>query len=96
MKRKVKKKTRTTRRKHEVFKFPKGKRKNHLDRFFLLNWKKSVAIVALWILSIFTHTTIFNFYMIQEPISFMIAILVIPAYLIASIVYTLDFHRGRK
>ncbi|MBI2042833.1 hypothetical protein HYT25_00400 [Candidatus Pacearchaeota archaeon] len=71
------------------------KRKNHLDRFFLLNWKKSILIVALWILSIFIHTTIFNFYMIQEPISFMISILVIPSYLIVSIIYTLDFHRRR-
>ena len=73
-----------------------GKRKTHLDRFFLLNWRKSISIVAIWILSIFIHTAIFNLYMIQEPISFLISILVIPAYLVASIVYTLDFHRKKR
>ena len=71
------------------------KRKNHLDKFFLLNWKKTISIIGLWVLAIFVHISIFNFYMIQEPISFLISILVIPAYLVASIVYTLDFHRRK-
>ena len=59
------------------------RRKNHLDKFFLLNGHKSVSIVALWILSVLIHTAIFNFYLFQEPISFIFAILVIPAYFIA-------------
>ena len=74
----------------------KPRRMKHLDAFFLLNWKKTILIVAVWILAVFIHTAIFNLYMIQEWISFLISILVIPAYLVTSIVYTLDFHRRKR
>ena len=86
MKRKVKRKSRGK----------KFRRTKHLDAFFLLNWRKSISIVGLWILAVVLHNAVYGLAGFEEPFFFLIAVLVIPAYLIASIVYTLDFHRGKK
>ncbi|MEK6819765.1 MAG: hypothetical protein AABY03_01030 [Nanoarchaeota archaeon] len=72
------------------------RRTKHLDVFFLLNWKKSISIVGLWALAVFLHNMVYGLAGFEEPFFFLIAVFVIPAYLIASIVYTLDFHRRKK
>ncbi len=68
----------------------------NLGKFFLLDWKKSVGIVALWIFSAIAHNAIFGFYMIEEPFFFTLAVVVIPAYLVASIIYTLLLCKHKR
>lgn len=91
MKRKVKRKT-----SRKISKGTKFRRTKHLDAFFLLNWKKSISIIGLWVLSVVAHNMVYGLSGFEEPVFFLIAVLVIPAYLIASIIYTLDFHRRKR
>ena len=73
----------------------KNKGRN-LGKYFLLDWKKSLGIVALWIFSVIAHNAIYGFFMIEEAFFFTLAFPLIPLYLIIAIIYTLDFYRKRR
>ena len=74
----------------------KKERNSNLRKFFLLDWKRAIGVVALWIFAVVAHNAIFGFYMIEEPFFFTLAVIIIPAYLIASIIYTLLLCKHKK
>jgi hypothetical protein len=72
------------------------KRKNKLAEFFTLSWKKTAIVLMIWIGAVFFHNMIYAFIVgvlkieiIDEPFFFIIAVIIIPAYFIISIIYTL-------
>ena len=71
-------------------------KKSNFGKFFLLDWKRAVGVVTLWIFAGIAHNAIFGFYMIEEPFFFSLATIVIPAYLIASIIYTLILCKHKR
>lgn len=74
----------------------------NLEKYFLLSWKKVLIIIAAWILSVILHNLVYallyNFFSStegDEPVFFIIAVIIIPLYFIISVVYTI-FHKLRK
>lgn len=71
------------------------KKKRNLDKYFLLSWKRILIIIAAWFISVILHNmvyiliTFFNpSFEGDEAFFFIIAVIVIPVYLIISVVYT--------
>jgi len=69
---------------------------NNLDKWFLLSWKKVAIILIAWIASVILHNIVyaifydyFNAIGGDEPFFFLIAIFVIPLYLVVLIIYTI-------
>ena len=73
--------------------FTKGK--NKLDKWLLLSWKRFILLVVIWIVAVVMHNLIYAFFIgvlgieFEEPVFFIIATIVIPAYFIISVVYSL-------
>ncbi|MHA1190875.1 MAG: hypothetical protein ACTSP9_01095 [Promethearchaeota archaeon] len=68
----------------------------NLDKWFLLSWKKVAIILIAWIASVILHNIIYaifyDYYNAiggDEAFFFLIAIFVIPLYLLVSIIYTI-------
>ena len=72
------------------------RRKSNLAKFFLLDEERTIGAIVLWIFAVVAHNAIFGFYMIEEPFFFTLAVIIIPAYLIASIIYTLLLCKHKK
>jgi transposase len=66
---------------------------NGWDRLFLLHIRKSLYIIIVWALSIIVHNLIYKFSAIDEPFFTIIAIYIIPVYLLISLIYTLSKHK---
>ncbi len=65
------------------------------DKFFLLSWKRILIIICAWILSFILHNVIYGLFKeffsranADEPVFFLLAVIVIPLYFIISLVYT--------
>ena len=84
------------RKKIKMKKRAKRKSKSGFGKFFLLDWKRAIGVIALWIFAIAAHNAIFGFYMIEEPFFFTLAVIAIPAYLIISIIYTLILCKHKR
>ena len=78
-----------------------------LKNFFLLSWKKTAIALMLFIVFVFFHNMIYGLFIVlfgedfwgngDEPIFFILAVIVIPLYFIISISYTLFVKmRGGK
>lgn len=70
---------------------------NNFDKCFLLSWKKVAIIIIAWIASVILHNIVYAIFYDyfnatiggDEPFFFLIAIFVIPTYLVVSIIYTI-------
>jgi len=70
---------------------------SNLDKWFLLSWKKVSIIIIAWIASVVLHNLVYAIFSDffnttiggDEPFFFLIAIFVIPTYLVVSIIYTI-------
>jgi len=60
-----------------------------LEKYFKLNLKKLFIILGAWIASVVLHNLVSAFFGIEDAFFFIIAIFVIPIYLIISIIYTI-------
>lgn len=74
----------------------------NLEKYFLLNWKKTLIIVIAWLLAVILHNVtyaIFYDFFIStggdEPVFFIIAVIIIPVYFITSVGYT-TYHYLKK
>jgi len=65
------------------------KRKNNLDKYLLLSWRKVWIIVVGGFVSILLHNLWYALFGFEEFVFFIIVIFLIPIYLITSLVYTL-------
>jgi hypothetical protein len=63
------------------------------DRIFLLQIRKSLLVIVIWVLSMIVHSLILRFAGIDEPFFATLALWIIPVYLLISIIYTLSKHK---
>jgi len=73
----------------------------NLKKIFLLSWKRTAILIIIWMVAVFFHNIISSFFIeilnldFEEPVFFLIAIIIIPVYFIISFIYTL-FKRVKK
>lgn len=64
------------------------------DKLLLLTWKKLLLIPAAWLLCVFLHNAIYGLFQAffepggDEPFFFLLAVVVIPIYTLACLVYS--------
>lgn len=73
----------------------KKKRKQPFWKYFLLTWKQFYILILIWFASVILHNLISSLIGKEEPVFFIISIIIIPLYLILGIVFTLT-HKVRK
>ncbi len=66
------------------------------DRYFLLSWRRLLWIIAAWTTAVILHNAIYAWFSSyfarvngDEAVFFIIATIIIPLYVIISLVYTL-------
>jgi hypothetical protein len=65
------------------------------EKLFLLDLKKDVAIIVLWVFSVFAHNAISALFYYEEAVFLTLAVIAIPIYVLVAIIYTFIFHRKR-
>jgi len=72
-----------------------GTKEMKLDRYLLLSWKRVLIIACVWVLSVLLHNLIYGLFYEHfsrtggdEPVFFILAVIVIPLYFIISLLYT--------
>ena len=69
--------------------------KHLLNKLFLLNTKRILVILAIWTLSVITHNIINLVFEIEERIFFFISGIILPFYLLVSILFFMRSHKER-
>lgn len=66
-----------------------------LDRYLRLSWRRILIVAAAWVLAVVLHNAIYGLFFDyfnrtggDEPVFFILAVLVIPLYFAVSLVYT--------
>ena len=74
-----------------------------LKSIFLLTWKKILLIPLAWVVAILLHKLVYGLFKDffdkhggDEPFFFIIAMIVIPLYLLICLVYTIVYHIMKK
>ena len=57
----------------------------------LLTWKKALLIIGAWIVSVVLHNAIGALFGFEEALFFIIAIFVIPIYVVVAVVYSVVY-----
>ena len=68
----------------------------NLEKYFLLSKSKIFYIILAFIATIVIHNAIYGLTKFKEPLFFMIAVTIIPAYVITTVFYTILHHGGMK
>ncbi|MDO8623293.1 MAG: hypothetical protein Q7R52_03525 [archaeon] len=55
---------------------------------FMLTWKKFVITLIIWLVAVLLHNFVSGMFQYEEAIFFVIAIVLIPAYLVIAALYT--------
>jgi len=63
-------------------------KRNKFDKYFLLSWKKLLAIVIIWFATVLLHNFWYFLFNFEEAIFFILAVIIIPLYTLISMVYT--------
>ncbi|NPV69202.1 MAG: hypothetical protein HPY55_00970 [Firmicutes bacterium] len=66
-------------------------RSRNLNRWLRLDVVRVLALGVAWVGSVVLHNLISGLLHVEEPVFFTIAVIVIPAYAIVAVVYTLAF-----
>ena len=68
-----------------------------LKDLFLFSWKKLLMIIVLWIVSVLLHNFLSALIGIEEPVFFLIAVIVLPIYFLIIIIYSIIYKlKSRK
>ena len=68
-----------------------------MKRFFLLDWNNLIILFVAEVISIIFHNLIYSIFNIEEPVFFFLAVIIIPLYLLISIIYTFfEYHKLKK
>jgi len=68
-----------------------------LKKLFTLTWKRFLLIIILWIVSVVIHNFGSALIEFEEPVFFIIAIIIIPIYFIISLINTIiQYFRSKK
>ena len=70
--------------------------KKEFDKYFLLSWRKAWIIVVGWFVAIMLHNLIGALFGIEEALFFIIAVVLIPIYVLIAIIYSLVKLVNRK
>jgi hypothetical protein len=54
-----------------------------------MSWKKLLLTIVLWFVSVILHNMVDAFFGVEEALFFILAVFVLPLYLIVSLVFTL-------
>ena len=65
------------------------KKKNKFDKYLLLNWKKVGWVVLAWFISVVLHNLWYALFNFEEAVFFLIAVIILPLYIIVLIIYSL-------
>ena len=66
-----------------------------MDRWLLLTWKRLLVIVVAWVLCVLCHNLIYALFSDaigpdgDEPVFFILAVIVIPLYFVGTVFYTI-------
>jgi hypothetical protein len=66
------------------------RKESKIERYFLLSGKKLAYAFVAWIVAIILHNLVSALLGIEEPVFFLIAVVIIPLYFLISLVYTLN------
>lgn len=64
-------------------------KKINLDKLFSLNLKRIGLIVLAWFVAVILHNAIYGLFGWEEPVFFIIAVIIIPIYFFFSVLYSL-------
>ena len=64
------------------------KRVSNPKGFFMLTWKKFIITLIIWLVVVLLHNFISGMFQYEETIFFIIAIVLIPAYLVIAVLYS--------
>lgn len=74
-----------------------------IRKVFLLTWKKALLIFGAFVVAVLLHNIVYGLFKSyfdrhggDEPFFFLIAVIVIPLYLLISLIYTLVFYLKKK
>lgn len=67
----------------------RGKRFSKFDRYFLLSWRRAWLIIIGWFLSVILHNAIYALFNFEEAFFFILAVIVIPIYVLIVLIYSL-------
>ncbi len=70
--------------------------KNKFDKYFLLNWQKVWIIIVSWFVSILLHNVFSALFNTEEVFFFIIAIFIIPIYVLVVLIYSLIKFFNKK
>lgn len=65
------------------------KSKKRSQKFLLLTWKSFFVMAIAWLLSVSLHNFVSGLINKEEPFFFILAVIIIPAYFIISLIYTI-------
>jgi uncharacterized membrane protein YgaE (UPF0421/DUF939 family) len=65
-----------------------------LDKFFTLSWKRMILILTGFFLAVILHNFVSALFGFEDVLFFIIAVFVIPLYLLVSIVYSIIKKTG--
>lgn len=60
-----------------------------LGKYFLLSWKRLALVLVAEVLAIVLHNAVYAIFGVEDALFFILAIFVIPIYLVVSVVFTL-------
>ncbi|MBU2633835.1 MAG: hypothetical protein KJ674_01170 [Nanoarchaeota archaeon] len=66
-----------------------------MKNLFLLTWKKILLIIASFVVSVILHNLVSGLLGVEEPVFFIISVIIIPIYFLICIGYSL-FNKYRK
>jgi hypothetical protein len=58
-------------------------------KFFALSWKNFGIAIIVWVIAVIVHNFWYGVFGFEEGVFFIIAVFIVPLYLIISIIYTL-------
>jgi Na+/melibiose symporter-like transporter len=60
-----------------------------IKNFLSISWKKIVVVLALWLISVILHNLISGLLGNEEAFFFIVAVFVLPIYLVVALLYSL-------
>ena len=77
----------------KIKKHKPGMLRHFFNKLLLLNTKRVLIILGVWILSVISHDVISAIYKIEEKVFYFISAIIIPLYLLIAIFYFIRTHR---
>ena len=74
----------------------KKRKKKVKQNIFIISWKKFGILLISWVVSVVIHNFGSALIGFEEPVFFLIAVIVIPLYFIISIIYSIIHYFWRK